>query len=104
MKGQAVEGTPGTEVAEPFAGQADNILVKRVQDAFETGELDQLFETLGVGRLRIVGLDFNYCVLKTALAAGNRGYAVTVVKQGTLAATPTGQAEQRLASAGLLVQ
>jgi nicotinamidase/pyrazinamidase len=101
MKGQALEGTPGTEVAEPFAGHADHVLVKRVQDAFETGELDRLFEKLGVGELRIAGLDFNYCVLKTALAARNRGYAVTIVKQGTLSAKATDQAEQRMASQGV---
>ena len=98
MKGQALEGTAGTEVAEPFAGHADHVLIKRVQDAFETGELDRLFEKLGVGKLRIAGLDFNYCVLKTALAARNRGYAVTIVKQGTLSAKATEQAEQRMVS------
>ncbi|WP_127110331.1 cysteine hydrolase family protein [Pararhodobacter zhoushanensis] len=104
MKGQAVEGSPGVELAAPFSGLAEHVLVKRVQDAFETGDLDRLLATLGVGSLRIVGLDFNYCVLKTALAARNRGYAVTVVKQGTLAANPTAQAEQRMTTAGLHVQ
>ncbi|MCW1933824.1 cysteine hydrolase family protein [Pararhodobacter zhoushanensis] len=104
MKGQAVEGTPGVDLAAPFSGLVDHVLVKRVQDAFETGDLDRLLATLGVGTLRIVGLDFNYCVLKTALAARNRGYAVTVVKQGTLSAKPTAQAEQRMATAGLHVQ
>ncbi|QOL81117.1 cysteine hydrolase [Pseudooceanicola spongiae] len=101
MKGQALEGTAGTEVAEPFAGHADHVLIKRVQDAFETGELDRLFEKLGVGKLRIAGLDFNYCVLKTAFAARNRGYAVTIIKQGTLSAKPTEQAEQRVSSHGV---
>jgi nicotinamidase/pyrazinamidase len=43
----------------------------------------------------------NYCVLKTALAARNRGYAVTIVKQGTLSAKATEQAEQRMASGGV---
>lgn len=104
MKGQAVEGSPGVELAAPFSGLADHVLVKRVQDAFETGDLDRLLAALGVGSLRIVGLDFNYCVLKTALAARNRGYAVTVVKQGTLSANPTAQSEQRMATAGLHVQ
>ena len=78
MKGQAIEGSVGTELAKPFAGMTDQVLVKRVQDAFETGELDALFAKLGVGKLRIAGLDRNYCVLKTALAARNRGFEVTV--------------------------
>ncbi len=86
MKGQAVEGTPGTEIAAPFDGLFDHVLIKRVQDAFETGELDALLETLDVGKLRIVGLDMTYCVAKTALAARQRGYEVTIVTQATLAA------------------
>ena len=74
MKGQALAGSAGTEIAQPFAGLAEEVLTKRVQDAFETGELDALLTKRGVGKLRIVGLDLNYCVLKTALAARNRGY------------------------------
>lgn len=101
MKGQAVEGTAGTELAETFEGIADYVVVKRVQDAFETRELDTLFEELGIGKLRIVGLDLNYCVLKTALAARNRGFKVTVVKGGTLAAAPTERAEQCMISNGV---
>ncbi len=88
MKGQAVAGTPGTEVAAPFNGLADHVIVKRVQDAFETKELDELLKQLGVGQLRIVGLDTNYCVAKTALAARQRGYDVEIVRRGVLSADP----------------
>lgn len=94
MKGQAVEGTPGTELAAPFADQVDHVVVKRVQDGFETGELDALFKKLDVGTLRVVGLDFNFCVQKTAIAAQNRGYAVTVIKGGTLSAAATDRSEK----------
>lgn len=103
MKGQAVEGTPGVELAAPFADLADHALVKRVQDGFETGELDRLLASLDIGALRICGLDFNYCVQKTALAARNRGYAVSIAKGATLASTPTAQAEERLAGAGVVL-
>ncbi|QLF69851.1 isochorismatase family protein [Peteryoungia desertarenae] len=92
MKGQALSGTPGTALAAPFAGLADHVLVKRVQDSFETGELDALLEKLDIGRLRIVGLDMNYCVAKTALAARLRGYAVEIVTAATLAANPAATA------------
>lgn len=94
MKGQAIEGGAGTELAKPFADLADQVIVKRVQDAFETGELDGLFARLGVGKLRIAGLDLNYCVLKTALAARNRGFEVVVVKKGTLSAAASKRAER----------
>lgn len=101
MKGHAIEGSDGTELAKSFAGLADHVLVKRVQDAFETGELDALLAKLGVGRLRIAGLDFGYCVLKTALAARNRGFKVTVVKKATLSAGSGERAEERMAASGV---
>lgn len=104
MKGQAIAGTAGTELAKPFADLADHVLVKRVQDSFETGELDALLARLEVGRLRLVGLDFNHCVQKTALAARNRGYEVTVVRRGTLAAAPTDRAQKRMATHGVVLQ
>lgn len=103
MKGQAIEGSPGVEIAEVFASAPDHTLVKRVQDALETGELDRLLETLRVGTLRIVGLDLNYCVQKTALAARNRGYDVTVVKAGTLAAGPTDNTVKQMTLCGVAI-
>ena len=101
MKGQALAGSAGTEIAQPFAGVADQVLTKRVQDAFETGELDALLTKLGVGKLRIMGLDLNYCVLKTAMAARNRGYETVVVKDATLSSTPSDRAEKLMAEVGV---
>jgi nicotinamidase-related amidase len=103
MKGQAIEGSDGTELAPLFASIPEHVIVKRVQDAFETGELDALLEHLDVGKLRLAGLDFNYCVQKTALAARNRGYDVTVVKEGSLSAAPTERAEKRMSSEGVAI-
>lgn len=103
MKGQAMAGSEGTELAERFASLPQHVLVKRVQDAFETGELDALLERLNVGKLRLVGLDLNYCVQKTALAAAHRGYDVTVVKAGTLSVASTEAAENRMMSAGVTI-
>ncbi len=86
MGGQAIKGTTGTETAAPFVGQADHTVVKRVQDAFETGELDELLARLDVGKLRIVGLDASYCVFKTVQAAAGRGYTVEIIRDGVLGA------------------
>ena len=104
MKGQAVAGTPGTQLAKPFTGLAEHEVVKRVQDAFETGALDDLLAILDVGRLRLVGLDFNHCVQKTALAARNRGYEVTIVRPATLSAAPTQNAANRLSARAVILQ
>lgn len=103
MKGQAIAGSEGTELAERFASLPQHVLVKRVQDAFETGELDRLLQRLNVGKLRLVGLDLNYCVQKTALAAANRGYDVTVVKAGTLSVASTEAAENQMMSEGVTI-
>lgn len=86
MKGWAVEGSLGTELAAPFDGLADYFVVKRVQDAFETQELDKLLGQLNVGKIGIVGLDTNFCIAKTALAARQRGYEVEIDRQGVLSA------------------
>ncbi|AUH33505.1 cysteine hydrolase family protein [Paracoccus tegillarcae] len=104
MKGQAIAGTAGTELAAPFAGLADHVLIKRVQDAFDTAELDALLREFGVGQIRIVGLDFNHCVQKTALAARNRGVDVTIVQHGTLAAAPIKDATNRLTARDVVLQ
>ncbi|WP_421701546.1 cysteine hydrolase family protein [Aliiroseovarius sp.] len=85
MKGQAVAGTPGLALAAPFRDASDHELVKRVQDGFETGALDALPAELDVGHIRLVGLDGNYCVARTAQAARARGYTVTLVTDGVLA-------------------
>lgn len=85
-KGLAIEGTPGTELIKPLDDLADHTMIKRVQDAFETNELDELLAQLNVGKIRIVGLDANHCVAKTALAARQRGYEVEIIRQGVLAA------------------
>ena len=103
MNGQAVEGTPGTDIAAPFAGLADHVIVKRVQDAFETGALDTLLARLDVGRLTIVGLDYAYCVQKTALAARGRGYKVVVVEAGTLSAGPSERTKTRMIAADVVI-
>lgn len=89
MAGQAIAGTAGTETATPFKGRADHSIVKRVQDAFETGELDALLARLNVGTLRIIGLDAKYCVSKTVQAAEQRGYTVEIIRDAVLAVDQT---------------
>ncbi len=86
MKGQALAGHPGTEVATPFFSFVDDEVIKRVQDGFETGALDALLAERDIGVLTIMGLDGEHCVSKTAQAALNRGYTVRIVPDGILTA------------------
>ncbi|MCG7626087.1 cysteine hydrolase family protein [Epibacterium sp. Ofav1-8] len=94
-KGLAIAGKPGTELLEPLDELADHVLVKRVQDAFETDELDELLAKLDVGVVRILGLDTNFCVAKTATAARQREYDVEIALNGVLSANHK-KAEQTL--------
>lgn len=103
MKGQALSGSKGTELAAPFVDLADHELIKGVQDAFENGQLDRLLEELDVGDLRIMGLDFNYCVQKTALAAVNRGFKVVVVEDASLSSASTARARAKMMASGIVV-
>ena len=77
--GAAMKGSPEAGLAAPFVDMPDHVLVKRVEDGFETGALDALFDVLGVGAVRIVGCDGVHAVARTAQGALNRGYAVTLV-------------------------
>ena len=82
MKGQAIAGSQGTEIATPFADTFSHQITKRVQDSFETGELDELLNTLQIGTLYIVGLDGEHCIARTTEAGLNRGYAVNLIQSG----------------------
>lgn len=88
MKGEALRGSPGTALAAPFRGLADHVVIKRVQDGFETGELDVVLRVLGIGRLKIAGLDGVHCVAKTAQGALNRGYEVELVRDAIATREP----------------
>lgn len=97
MKGTGVAGRPGTRMAAPFADLGQHDIVKRVQDGFETGALDTLLAQLNIGHLQIAGLDTAFCVNKTARAALGRGYKVSLISDGLLAALPKAEATARAA-------
>jgi len=80
--GAPMRGGRGVELAAPFHGLADHVIIKRVEDGFETGELDILLEILRVGRLRLMGRDGCAGLARTAQAALNRGYEVELVRDG----------------------
>lgn len=87
--GRGLAWRPGTEVLPEVAAVADHVVNKRVQDSFETGELDDLLRGLRVGRLVVTGLDGCACVRTTALAALRRGYKVTIVERAVLSTAPS---------------
>ena len=88
-RGRGLAWQPGTEVLPEVAAAADHIVNKRVQDSFETGELDDLLQRLRIGRLVVTGLDGCACVRTTALAALRRGYKVAIVQRAVLSTAPS---------------
>ncbi len=84
-RGAPLRGGADTGLADPFQGMADHVIIKRVEDGFETGELDQLLAVLQVGRLRLAGRDGAHAVARTAQAGLNRGYDITLVRDAIAA-------------------
>lgn len=72
-------------LAAPFQGMADHVATRWAEDGFETGELDNLLDVLGVGRLRIMGQDGAHSLARTAQAALDRGIEVELVLDGIAA-------------------
>jgi len=72
-------------LAAPFQGMADHVVTRWAEDGFETGELDNLLDVLGVGRLRIMGQDGAHSLARTAQAALDRGLEVELVLDGIVA-------------------
>lgn len=83
--GAGLPGKSGSEVLPSILQAADRVIVKSVQDSFESGELDRLLAEESIGELHITGLDGLYCVNSTAKAALQRGYRVSLVTRGILA-------------------
>ncbi len=70
----------GVAVPQGFQKTADHLVARQALDGFENGELDTILRVLRVGSLRIVGRDGTGAVARTAQAALNRGFSVTLVK------------------------
>jgi len=88
LGGKGLAWASGTEIHPEIEGHVDHVVTKRVQDGFENPELGALLDRLGIGRIRIAGLDGCYCVKKTALGAANRGYRVELLTDAILTARP----------------
>jgi len=87
-KNSAITGTPGTEFDADLKLVSGDIFSKSRMDALSNPELERFFRANNIGRVYIAGLDANYCVKKTALAALNRGMKVVLVTDAL--ATGTG--------------
>ncbi|MFC9999449.1 cysteine hydrolase family protein [Nocardia sp. NPDC127526] len=75
------EGSAGTEIALPVADE-DIVVVKRRASAFAGTDLDLVLRAGGVDTLAIAGVATSAMVAATCYDAADRGYGVTVLRDG----------------------
>lgn len=75
------EGSAGTEIALPVADE-DVVVLKRRASAFAGTDLDLVLRARGVDTVAIAGVATSAMVAATAYDAADRGYRVTVLRDG----------------------
>ncbi|MGW1990346.1 cysteine hydrolase family protein [Embleya sp. NPDC001921] len=75
------EGSAGTEIALPVVDE-DVVVVKRRASAFAGTDLDLVLRARGVDTLAIAGVATSAMVAATCYDAADRGYRVTVLRDG----------------------
>ncbi len=95
-------GRPG-RAAKPEAGErpGETVLTKRQNSAFEGTDLRKLLVAAGTERLVLCGATTNHCVETTARVAGNAGFEVWFVRDGTWTFDRIGPDGDRHAAADL---
>ncbi|GAB2508638.1 cysteine hydrolase family protein [Nocardia heshunensis] len=75
------EGSAGVEIDLPVAAE-DVVVMKRRASAFAGTDLDLVLRARGVDRVVIAGVATSAMVAATCYDASDRGYAVTVLRDG----------------------
>ncbi|NTU28639.1 isochorismatase family protein [Brevibacillus sp. HB1.1] len=76
-------GSIGSEIHPSLKDYSDFIIEKQTPSSFFQTELTQTLEKLGVDHLFIIGFETEFCCMFTAIAAYDRGYKVTFIKDAT---------------------
>lgn len=78
----AIVGSPGTNMYGKIRISGDIIFSKKKPNAFSNPEFEKYLVENQVSRLVVTGVYADQCVLDTALAALDRNYQVTFVRNG----------------------
>ncbi|HMD68478.1 MAG TPA: isochorismatase family protein, partial [Chitinivibrionales bacterium] len=78
-----MRGTPGAKTDARVVAPMAITFSKPKGDAFANPDLDRCLRINRINELYIAGVDAEFCVMLTARGAVNRGYKVTVIKDGT---------------------
>ncbi|WP_134728807.1 cysteine hydrolase family protein [Amycolatopsis nivea] len=81
------EGSPGTELALPVS-EEDVVVLKRRASAFAGTDLDLVLRARGVRDLAVAGVATSAMVTATCYDAADRGYPVTVLRDGCADSDP----------------
>jgi nicotinamidase-related amidase len=80
--GAALAGTKGAELDARLVRVDTTEIVKTKSDSFANPLLDTELAVAQAGELFIAGIDAGFCVKKTIRGALNRGFKVSVVREG----------------------
>jgi nicotinamidase-related amidase len=81
--GAFAPGTTGWQLHAPAYPEGNDVVIQKwYQDSFERTNLESLMQSGLVGRLVVTGLQSQYCVETTVLAALERSYRVVLVEDG----------------------
>jgi nicotinamidase-related amidase len=101
--------TSGWELCFPVAG-GEPVIRKTESDAFTETDLGSVLSTRDVRRVVVAGMQSNYCIAQTSLAALRHGYAVFLAAgahatydEEEAAAVISEKVEQQLAESGVTV-
>lgn len=81
------EGTAGTEIDLPV-GDEDVVVLKRRASAFAGTDLDLVLRAHAVDRIAVAGVATSAMVAATCYDAADRGYLVTVLRDGCADSDP----------------
>lgn len=78
----AIKGSPGTNIYGKIRISGRTVFSKKTPDAFSNPEFAAYLEAHQVQRLVITGVFADQCVLSTTMAALDRNYRITFVRNG----------------------
>ncbi len=78
--GALKKGSNGAKFDRRLKIIGNNIIEKKIGDAFSNPELDSILQTNGINEIYMTGMVVEQCVDKTLKAAINRNYSVVAVK------------------------
>jgi nicotinamidase-related amidase len=78
----AIKGSPGTAIYKKIRICGDAIFSKKVPNAFSNEDFEAYLTAHQIGRLVVTGVYADQCVLDTTIAALDKKYQVTFIRNG----------------------